>query len=643
MFFSQQGGVSTPTLSNISYIDFNTSIVVAHQEGRLHWNSDDGTLEIGMPGGNVNLQIGQEMLIRVKASEDIDNGELIYIDGADGTNPTASLANASEQNASKTLAMATEDITSGQKGFATAFGLVRDVPVPIATYSDGDPIYLDSTSGKFTKTKLNHPNFRIKVGYVLRAHNTEGVIFLTINGDQWLKRMQAQGEPTGYDGDQSQLVPDISISTRTISVAVQGGETYFNFWSKGREYRKTSTQQTTIADTTGLHFISFDADGVLQNSMTPWQFGQGLTFTAIVYWYQPGGKGLLLDERHLCVMDWATHKYLHETVSTRYESGLTGTFNDNGSFTITAGEIHDEDIEINIAQKTDCTILYRDGSLDWNFDIDDAKFYKETADIIQYDNAGTLTDVPNSSHVSYYIFGTNDTNDSIWSVMGQRTDGTLANAILNQNPTGLALGTLPSPEMKLLYQVIIKRTTTSETVERVVDYREASTLVSGDFVGTSHQALSDLELAANGKTYGHIDDQAQTIAGAKTFSGAAVFSSTAEFSVTTTFTGAPTFNSGIITPLATKTADYPMVSTDQTILADGSGASVDITAPIPSLGRKFTMKAIDISNAVRILPYGAETFDGAANYTFVAQYESRTYISDGTNWFAIASIGAILL
>jgi len=616
MLFGQQGGSAGITkLSNMEYIDFDLTATPDHQEGRLHWDDDSGTLEIGLPGGEVKLQIGQETVIRVKASEAIDNGELVYIDGADGTNPTASLADASAVSASKTLAMATEDIGSGQLGYVTAFGLVRDIPVPVATYSDGDPIYLDATPGAFTKTKLDHPNFRIKVGYVLRAHNTEGVVFISINGDQWLKRMQASGEPTGYDGDQSQLVPDISISTRTVSVAVQGGQTYFNFWSKGREFRKTSTQQTTIGDTTGLHFIYFDADGELQNSMTPWTFGSGLTYTAIVYWYQPGGKGLLLDERHLNVMDWSTHKYLHETISCRYESGLAGTFNDNGAFTITAGIIHDEDLEISISETTDCTILYRDGSLDWNFDINDAKFYKETADVIQYDNAGTLTDVPNSSHVSYYIFASNDSNDSIWSIMGQRTDSTLANAILNQNPSSLTLGTLPSPEMKLLYQVILKRTTTSETVERTVDYREVSTLPSTNYVGVSHQALSDLNLAADSITYGHIDDQSQTIAGAKR----------------------------IIKPRATKTGDYAMLAADEVILADGNGASVDITAPTPSDGRVITIKAIDISNTVRLLPNGAETFDGAANYTFVAQYESRTYISDGTNWFAIGSIGAIVL
>lgn len=42
--------------------------------------------------------------------------------------------------------------------------------------------------------------------------------------------------------------------------------------------------------------------------------------------------------------------------------------------------------------------------------------------------------------------------------------------------------------------------------------------VGGGSVAQSHGSLSDLKLAASGVTYGHVDDQAQTIAGAKTFS-----------------------------------------------------------------------------------------------------------------------------
>ena len=73
-------------------LQFTSTSLTPNSEGLLHWNEDDGTLEVGMPGGNVVLQVGQENIMKVKASEDISNGEVVYIDGASGTNPTVSLA-----------------------------------------------------------------------------------------------------------------------------------------------------------------------------------------------------------------------------------------------------------------------------------------------------------------------------------------------------------------------------------------------------------------------------------------------------------------------------------------------------------------------------------------------------------------------
>jgi hypothetical protein len=86
--------LSNQTLTT-ELIDFDLTATVSGQEGRLCWNATDGTLNLGMPGGNVNLQVGQEQLIRVTNDEavQIDNGQVVYISGATGANPKAKLAN----------------------------------------------------------------------------------------------------------------------------------------------------------------------------------------------------------------------------------------------------------------------------------------------------------------------------------------------------------------------------------------------------------------------------------------------------------------------------------------------------------------------------------------------------------------------
>ena len=48
------------TLGSPTWIQFNTTGTATPAVGRLWWNDTDGTLDLGMKGGNVTQQIGQE-------------------------------------------------------------------------------------------------------------------------------------------------------------------------------------------------------------------------------------------------------------------------------------------------------------------------------------------------------------------------------------------------------------------------------------------------------------------------------------------------------------------------------------------------------------------------------------------------------
>jgi len=167
---------------SINKVIFSTTAGATVTEGQVCWNDDDGTLNVGLPGGNVVLQVGQELMVpRAKAiGSNIDNGQLVYVSGGTGSNPEMTLAKADALATSKgTLAMATEDIAQNQFGYYTAFGLVRDVDT--SSYSPGDLLYLSAaTAGDYTDTEPTRPNFSIKVGIVIRDHATEGVIFVNI-------------------------------------------------------------------------------------------------------------------------------------------------------------------------------------------------------------------------------------------------------------------------------------------------------------------------------------------------------------------------------------------------------------------------------------------------------------------------------
>lgn len=171
--FSGGINLNNSTLENVNYVEFNVSFADGTAEGRLQWNSDDGTLEVGMPGGSVNLQIGQETLLRVKNGEatDIPNGAVVYISDAAESRPVVKLADNSDILTSYVVGVATETIST--QGFVTLTGLVRDVNTGGMT--EGLPIWLN-TSGGFTQTRPDAPAISVLIGYVLKAHASEGII-----------------------------------------------------------------------------------------------------------------------------------------------------------------------------------------------------------------------------------------------------------------------------------------------------------------------------------------------------------------------------------------------------------------------------------------------------------------------------------
>jgi len=168
------------------WIDFDLTPNATHAEGRLHWSDDDGTLELGMPGGNVKLQIGQEGLIRVsnKSGSDIPNGSLVYATGSQGNKLTIDLADNSDADKIQILGMVTEDIDNDSSGFVALWGSVSGEeaqPINTSSYVEGTKLYL-TTAGQWTDTHpSNAIHATIVIGIVRRSHATEGSIELQFN------------------------------------------------------------------------------------------------------------------------------------------------------------------------------------------------------------------------------------------------------------------------------------------------------------------------------------------------------------------------------------------------------------------------------------------------------------------------------
>ena len=161
--------------------------------GVMRWNDSDGTVDLGLKGGNVTLQIGQESVLRVvnKTATNINlleaNYQAVRVTGAQGQRLKVDLALATTDPLSaETLGLVTETINNNQEGFITTSGLVRGINTTGSlqgeTWADGDILYLSpTTAGRATKVKPVAPNHLIILGYVIHAHITQGSIFVKVD------------------------------------------------------------------------------------------------------------------------------------------------------------------------------------------------------------------------------------------------------------------------------------------------------------------------------------------------------------------------------------------------------------------------------------------------------------------------------
>lgn len=169
---------SNQDIDDVASILFDINDGAASEEGRLKWNAIDGTLEVGMPGGNVNLQIGQEELIRMKnvSGSTIVNGAAVRISGVDGNHPTVGLSDANDPATAGCIGLATEDILHNAFGYVTTSGMVRDINT--LAWNVADRLFVSQTPGELTNVYPSGTDRIILVAIVIKDSETEGMVWV---------------------------------------------------------------------------------------------------------------------------------------------------------------------------------------------------------------------------------------------------------------------------------------------------------------------------------------------------------------------------------------------------------------------------------------------------------------------------------
>jgi hypothetical protein len=175
--------VNDNTIDNVHSIQFHLDDTIVPVEGKLNWNETEGTLDLGLKGsaGNeIGVMLGMEQVLKVKSTEDVTRGEVVYISSAQGSHPLVTIASNDSQVASHAVAgIAAHDIDLNQFGYITTQGILSGIDT--SGISAGDNVYL-GVDGSLTNVVPTTPDHEVRLGYcIIGAAAPEGKMYVSID------------------------------------------------------------------------------------------------------------------------------------------------------------------------------------------------------------------------------------------------------------------------------------------------------------------------------------------------------------------------------------------------------------------------------------------------------------------------------
>lgn len=253
------------------YLQLNTNANEASAVGKLKWNTTDGTLDIGLMGGQVVLQVGQEQVARVLNNSGSILTEAGYqavkISSAQGQRLAVTLAQANnEANSTDTLGLVTENIANNQEGFVTTSGLVRQIDttgdLQSEVWVDGDILYLSPTvPGGVTKVKPLAPQQTVIVGFVVYAHKTQGKIYVKVDNGYEISELHDVRITSVANNNILKYNSSLSVWENVAGTTTNIAEGTNLYYTQARFDSAFAAKTTTnLAEGTNLYFTTARGD-----------------------------------------------------------------------------------------------------------------------------------------------------------------------------------------------------------------------------------------------------------------------------------------------------------------------------------------------------------------------------------------------
>jgi hypothetical protein len=235
------------TITNLDYLDFDTTYNTTLGAGQLGWNGND-TLGLGMIGGNVVQHIGEDTFFYVKASATITKGQLCMFTGAVGSSGVLTAAPATAiPFAEAIIGVAAENIANNAFGLIQNTGTLKGVNT--SAFLDGDILYYNSAvTGGFTKTFPTSGPIVIAAAVAKAGSGGSGILTVRISFQTRVTAGTGMSVTQGNDVvTVTNSAPDQTVSLTGAGTTTISG-TYPNFTiTSNDQYDGTVTSVTGTA------------------------------------------------------------------------------------------------------------------------------------------------------------------------------------------------------------------------------------------------------------------------------------------------------------------------------------------------------------------------------------------------------------
>jgi len=345
------------------------------------------------------------------------------------------------------------DGTGNASTYTIGRGLVLDGPTSMALEAS-----IGSTL-KFTSGAIDVSDYVSKT-YVDGSINTEIKKWVDINR-------------TGFVNE-TEINLTFNPSTYVLNLVKTG--TNWTYFRGGKEFTFTKDASIQIANppiNNTTYYITINNNlGNLEVSTIPWTMRDQTVSVATILWDASAINSStyqFAEEMHQSLMDTATRAYLHFTRGTQYLSGgaltgptVGGLTNQSTTFGISATNIADEDMfeTLPALARPDgstlaYTCFYRTTPSTWAWKDSSVPYTYGAANLIQWDNAGVLTEAANLSarFYNWYLLYTNFYGRARYTMIPGRGIYTSLALAQAENVKSFDFTGLPIQETVIAYQM----------------------------------------------------------------------------------------------------------------------------------------------------------------------------------------------